>query len=54
MGCFLILFLCIFSLKKFYAVGDPVYARDLWLVVELGNTLHIMNSLLQIILVQTF
>ena len=26
-----------FSLNNFYAVGDPVYARDLWLVVELAS-----------------
>ena len=26
-----------FSLDHFYAVGDPVYARDLWLVVELAS-----------------
>jgi hypothetical protein len=26
-----------FSLESFYAVGDPVYARDLWLVVELAS-----------------
>lgn len=25
------------DLDKFYAVGDPVYARDLWLVVELAS-----------------
>ena len=26
-----------YSLGEFYAVGDPVYARDLWLVVELAS-----------------
>ena len=26
-----------FSLEEFYTVGDPVYARDLWLVVELAS-----------------
>ena len=30
-------FLVFFSLSDFYAVGDPVYARDLWLVVELAS-----------------
>ena len=29
--------LYIFSLEEFYTVGDPVYARDLWLVVELAS-----------------
>ena len=27
----------LYSYDKFYAVGDPVYARDLWLVVELAS-----------------
>ena len=26
-----------FSLEGFYAVGDPIFARDLWLVVELPS-----------------
>ena len=27
----------LFSNENYYAVGDPVYARDLWLVVELPS-----------------
>ena len=37
---FFIIIKCVFfrfSLNNFYAVGDPVYARDLWLVVELAS-----------------
>ena len=28
------------SLDAVYAVGDPVYARDLWLVIELPSDDH--------------
>lgn len=31
------LFLSLFSLEAVYAVGDPVFARDLWLVIELPS-----------------
>ena len=26
-----------FSLENVYAVGDPVYAKDLWLIIELQS-----------------
>ena len=35
-GIFNFLFF-LFSAENYYAVGDPVYARDLWLVVELPS-----------------